>query len=245
VADPDAAAGPAAIPGGPAAAGGATLDVLLAIVDFPILLAGYRAVIDAAPDLRVAGVVDCSEAIREAVARSNADVVVTGCLADSSGRSGAPGAIEEIRAARPTARILVLDCGAGTAPYHDAARAGADGFLTRGASAVEVLAAVRCIGRGAAPVMATVFARTPGTDGLERPSAVPDGAFDSLSEQARAVFHLAAMGRSSREIATTLDISERAVRNLRATIMESLGTHGRVDLLRYALRRGIIAATDL
>lgn len=244
MADRDAAVGPAALVGR-SEAGGQTLDVLLAIVDFPLLMAGYRAVIDAAPDLRVAGVVDCREAVRDAVARSTADSVVTGCLPDSSGGCGAPGAIEEIRAANPTARILVVECRSGTRRYADAMRAGANGFVTREATAVEVLAALRRIGRGAASVIPPVPARGPGTDGLERPSAVPDRAFDSLSERARAVFRLAAMGHSSREIATTLDISEQTVRNQRATIMERLGTHGRVDLLRYALRRGIIAAADL
>ena len=59
------------------------------------------------------------------------------------------------------------------------------------------------------------------------------------------MFRLAAIGHTNREIARALHLSEQTVHNHRATIMEKLGFHDRVDLLKYALRRGVIQAAEL
>ena len=239
-------------PADPSTAGVTTLGVLLAIVDFPLLIAGYRSVIETAPDMRVDGIVGDRETLGDAAAHSTADVVVTDCLPDPGGssvtpggRCATPGAIEEIRAARPTVRILALECRCDTDRYAAAIRAGANGYLTREATPADVLAALRCVGRGDMYLSASVVARMVSTYVLQDSHEVPDRAFESLGERARDVFRLAAVGHSSREIARTLDLSEQAVRHQRATIMETIGAHGRVDLLRYALRHGIIRAGEL
>jgi len=233
------------LPGDPAADGGPKQGVLLAIVDFPLLVAGYRVVIDAAPDLRVVGVVDSRKTIGEQVARSAADIVVTEFLPSASAGCPPFQAIEEIRAARPTARILALECRCGGEQYSLAIRAGAHGFLTREATPGDVLTALRCISRGETYVSPSIVTRMVNTYVLRTAPGASDDAFDSLSEGAREVFRLAAVGHSSREIARTLNVSEQAVHNHRAMIMEKLGFHDRVELLRYALRRGIISATEL
>ena len=80
---------------------------------------------------------------------------------------------------------------------------------------------------------------------LRAPDAAAEDAFETLSERSREVLRLAAFGHTNREIARTLHLSEQTVHNHRATIMEKLGFHDRVDLLRYALRRGVIQATEL
>jgi DNA-binding NarL/FixJ family response regulator len=73
----------------------------------------------------------------------------------------------------------------------------------------------------------------------------PDDAFAALSEPAREVFRLAAVGRTNREIARTLHLSEQTVHNHRANVMAKLGVHDRIELLRYALSRGLVRATEL
>jgi len=228
-----------------AADGGLELGVLLAIVDFPLLAAGYRAVIDAAPDLRVVGAVDSRERLREQVARSAADIVVAECLPCTSAGRAAFRAIEEIRTARPTARILAIDCGHGGEHFSLAIRAGAHGFLTREAAAGDVLTALRCIGRGETCVGPSVVTRIVNTCVPGGTPEAPVDAFETLSERAREVFRLAAVGHTNREIARTLHLSEQTIQNQRAQVMATLGFHDRVELLRYALRRGIIRATEL
>jgi DNA-binding NarL/FixJ family response regulator len=245
MADRDAATRPAVLPRDAAADGRPKLGVLLAIVDFPLLVAGYRAVIDAAPDLRVVGVIDSRETTREQVTRSTADIVVTECLPYTSAGCASFQAIEEIRAARPAARILAIECRCGSEQFSLAIRAGAHGFLTREAAAGDVLTALRCISRGETYVSPSIVTRMVNTYVLRSTPEAPDDAFDTLSERAREVFRLAAVGHTNREIARTLHLSEQTIHNHRAKVMEKLGFHDRVELLRYALRRGLIQGTEL
>jgi two-component system response regulator NreC len=59
------------------------------------------------------------------------------------------------------------------------------------------------------------------------------------------VLLLAAVGHTNREIAEAIHLSEQTVHNYRATVMEKLDLHDRMDLLKYAIRRGLVNAADL
>jgi hypothetical protein len=85
------------------------LGVLLAIFDFPMLVAGYRAVIDGQPDMRVVGTVDEPASLCQALDRVPADVVIVDCLSYTDVGSTAFGAIEAIRGAKPGLKIVALD----------------------------------------------------------------------------------------------------------------------------------------
>ena len=149
--------------------GSPTLGVLLAIADFPVLAAGYRAVIDAAPDLRLVGLVESRERLVEEVALTAADIVVAECPASAGADDATWRAFGEIRAANPATRILAVElrCGGERVPV--AIRAGAHGFVTREAAPADVLAALRSIGRGetcaSVPVTTPMVARRPGVVG--------------------------------------------------------------------------------
>ncbi|MFI5255367.1 MAG: response regulator transcription factor, partial [Candidatus Limnocylindrales bacterium] len=80
---------------------------------------------------------------------------------------------------------------------------------------------------------------------LHTPSETPEDAYDSLSEREREILLLAATGHTNREIARDLHLSEQTVHNYRAAVMEKLGFHDRVELLKYAIRRGVIEVADL
>jgi two-component system response regulator NreC len=224
---------------------GEKLSVLLAILDFPLLLAGYTAVVDAAPDMRVVGAVESRERICEQVIRSAADVVVTECLPHTSPGCASFRTIEEIRSASPTTKILALECRCGSDQFSLAIKAGAHGFLTREAAAEDVLTALRCVARGDTYVSPSTVTRMVNTYVLRSTPEASDDAFDTLSERAREVMLLAAIGHTNREIARALHLSEQTIHNHRANVMEKLGFHDRLELLRYALRRGLVQATEL
>ena len=216
--------------------------VLIAIVEVPLLAAGYRAVIAAAQDLRVADVTERRYDVADEVARLAPDIVVIDAPSSATADGAPAGSIEAIRVARPEARILAVASRCGAEPRAAPIAAGADGLLPRESTPADVLAALRALGRGEAwtgPATSTA-ART--ADDGEAPH---DGGFDALAEEAREVFRLAALGGSSREIARRLGTSEQAVHAQRALIMQRLGLHRRVELLRYALRHGIVRAADL
>lgn len=222
-----------------------TPGVVLAIVDFPLLAAGYRAVIDGAPDLRLAGVADHLDRVPEQVARLAADVVVIGWPSSADVESGPTVTIAEIQAARPAARILAIDTRCGSLAEPPATAAGAHGFLAREAAPGDVLAALRCLGRGETAISPASSHHALPASARPGVREAADDPFEALSERAREVFVLAAVGHSSQEIARRLGISEQAVHNHRALIMRQLGLNRRVELLRYALRRGIIQASEL
>jgi DNA-binding NarL/FixJ family response regulator len=223
-----------------------TVDVLLAVCDFPLVNAGLRAVIEAQPDLRVVGEVEDGATLGAEVERTAADVVVTECLPfDRQGGGTSFANIETIRAARPAAKVLVLGGHYGSEQFSLALKAGADGFLTREAQAADVVTALRCVSRGQTYVSPAIVTRMVNTYVLRSPEAGPEDAYEALSEREREVLLLAAVGHTNREIARDLHLSEQTVHNYRATVMEKLGFHDRVELLKYAIRRGVIEVADL
>ncbi len=228
-----------------AAGGTRTLDVLLAVCDFPLVNAGLRAVLEAEPDLRVVGEVQDLAQLGAVIERTAPDVVITECQPfDRSGCTAFAG-IEAIRAARPATKVVALGCHCGNDQYSLALKAGADGFLTREALGADIVTAVRCVSRGQTYVSPAVVTRMVNTYVLHSEQAGPADAYDTLSEREREVLLLAAVGHTNREIARDLHLSEQTVHSHRAAVMSKLGFHDRVELLKYAIRRGVIEAADL
>ena len=224
---------------------GTKLGVLLAIFEFPMLNVGLRDVIDAEPDMEVIGEIESRETFRDEIERTVADVVIAECLPfDRSGCTSFQ-SIESIRAARPTAKILALECRCSSEQFSLAIKAGADGFLTREAQAADVVTALRSVARGQTYVSPAIVTKMVNTYVLKSPQGMLEDPYENLSEREREVMLLAAIGHTNREIARTLHLSEQTIHNYRANVMEKLGFHDRVDLLKYAIRRGIIDIADL
>jgi DNA-binding NarL/FixJ family response regulator len=224
---------------------GRPLDVVLAIFEFPVLTIGYRTVIDAEPDMQVVGEIESREALRTQVEAIEADIVIAECQPyDVAGCTTMEG-LEAIRAAKPGARIVALECRCASDQFALALKAGADGFLTSEAQATDVVQALRCVSRGETYVSPSMVTRMVETYVLKSPQGRLEDAYDALSDREREVLHLAALGHTNREIARTLGLGEQTVHHHRATVMEKLGLHDRVDLLKYAIRRGVVKVADL
>jgi DNA-binding NarL/FixJ family response regulator len=230
---------------GNAPAGGHKLDVLLAVFDFPMLTAGYRAIIDAELDMRVIGEVADRDDLRDQVERIPADIVIAECTPFSTAGCTTFQAIESVRAAKPAIKILALECRCGAEQFSLALKAGADGFLTREAQPADVVAAVRAVSRGQTYVSPAIVTQMVNTYVLRTPDGSLEDAYTMLSDREREVLLLAAVGHTNREIAKTLHLSEQTVHNYRANIMEKLGFHDRVELLKFAIRRGVLSVADL
>jgi DNA-binding NarL/FixJ family response regulator len=221
------------------------LGVLLAIFEFPTLTAGLRSIIDGELDMWVVDVVEREESLAEALATSKADVVITECLPFTRQACTSFQAIEAIRAAHPAIRILTIECRASGDQFSLALKAGADGYLTREAEPGDVVSAIRCVGRGETYVSPAIVTRMVNTYVLRAPGNPLEDAYDTLTDREREVLLLAAVGHTNREIAQVFHLSEQTVHNYRATVMEKLGFHDRVELLKYAIRRGLVNVADL
>jgi DNA-binding NarL/FixJ family response regulator len=224
---------------------GERLRVLLAILDFPLVNAGLRAAIEAEPDLSVVGEATDVAALRELVATTPAEAIVTECLPFSRDSSAPFAAIEAIRSVAPGLKILALETRAGAEQFSLALRAGADGFLTRDAVAADVVAALRCVGRGETYVAPALVTKMVNTYVLRNPEHSLEDAYDTLSDREHEVLLLAAVGHTNREIARALHLPPRSVHSVRSAVMEKLGFHDRMELLKFAIRRGVIEVAEL
>jgi DNA-binding NarL/FixJ family response regulator len=226
---------------------GDRIAVQLAIFDFPMLVAGFRAIIDAEPDMQVAGVARSLDELGDALVHSTTDVVIAECQPLSAPGAITFEAIERVRAGAPGVRIVALECrsGSGSEQFSMALKAGADGFLTREAEPADLVAALRSVSRGQTYVSPSIVTRMVNTYVLRSPDAPAEDIYSTLSEREKEVFLLAAVGHTNREIAKVFHLSEQTVHNYRATVMEKLGFHDRTELLKFAIRRGIISVADL
>ncbi|HYM83348.1 MAG TPA: response regulator transcription factor [Candidatus Dormibacteraeota bacterium] len=221
------------------------LRVALAIFDFPMLSVGFQRAIDAEPDMRVVQVVEDRGALRDRIAHSDADVVIVECTPYADGACTAFAAIEDVKATKPSLKIVALECRCTSEQFSLALKAGADGFLNREARPNDVVTAVRCVSAGQTYVCPAIVTRMVNTYVLRTTQTALEDPYDHLSEREREVLLLAAVGHTNREIAQTLHLSEQTIHNYRANIMEKLGFHDRVELLKYALRRGVLTVADL
>lgn len=152
---------------------------------------------------------------------------------------------QELVAHNPALRVLVLSASGEHADVLEAVKSGATGYLLKSASTEELLDAVRRTAVGD-PVF------TPGLAGLvlgeyrrlaSEPAPGPDGADESdaprLTDRETEVLRLVAKGLSYKQIAERLVISHRTVQNHVQNTLGKLQLHNRVELVRYAIERGL------
>ena len=224
---------------------GGKLSVLLAIFDFPMLVAGFRSIIDAELDMRVVAEAGDGDTLDDVLRSAKADIIIAECLSLSAPGCSSFETIEHIRVTAPDSRLIALECRCGSEQFSLALKAGADGFLTREAEPGDVVAALRSVARGQTYVSPAIVTRMVNTYVLRSGETPIEDAYAALSDREREVLLLAAVGHTNREIAKVFHLSEQTVHNYRANIMEKLGFHDRVELLKFAIRRGIISVADL
>ncbi|MEV8631777.1 response regulator transcription factor [Streptosporangium sp. NPDC051023] len=182
----------------------------------------------------VAAVGEGGQALRVAVAVRPELVVLDLRLPDLSGVEVA----RRLAACEPQPRVLVLSASGEQEDVLEAVKAGASGYLLKSASKAEFLDAVRRTAEGDA-----VF--TPGLAGLVlgeyRRLAAQQTPADGprLTERETEVLRLVAKGLSYRHIAERLVLSHRTVQNHVQNTLNKLQLHNRVELVRYAIERGL------
>jgi two-component system response regulator NreC len=212
---------------------------ILVADDHAVLRAGLRALLNAEPDMEVVG-----EAAngREAVERAEElkpDVIVMDL---SMPGMGGIDATKQIREKGLSARVLVLTVHAEQQYLLPVLQSGGAGYVLKQAADTELIQAIRTVHRGEAflyPTAATML-----LDDYRRRVSATEDQFDGLSEREREVLKFTAEGYSSQEIADRLVISAKTVDTYRQRIMDKLNIHHRSELIRYALRKGLLAAPN-
>jgi DNA-binding NarL/FixJ family response regulator len=146
--------------------------------------------------------------------------------------------VRRLRAELPGTRTLVLTMHEEEEYVLHVVRAGASGYLLKDSATAELLQAVRDLhaGRGHfGPYAARVLAEQ-----VHAPRRDLDDPYGRLTAREREVFHLLIEGRTTKEVARTLDISAKTAENHRAHVLEKLSAHNTADLVRYAVRKGLL-----
>ncbi len=204
--------------------------------DHAILRDGVRALLQLADDVEVVGeAADGAEAI-EACRRLQPDLVLMDIA--MPGLGGLEATLQ-IRKELPDVKVLVLSQYEDREYIRRFLKLGVAGYVLKKTAGAELVAAVRAAARGGL-VLDPDVAREAMRE-REEPAAGSDAdPYDTLTDREKQVLKLVAEGKSNKEVAELLDISVKTAMSHREHIMEKLDLHSRTDLIRFALRRGVI-----
>ena len=204
--------------------------------DHAMVRQGLRMVLDAEPDLSVvAEAGDGAEAVKLALS-SEVDLAV---LDVAMPRLTGLQASAELKQRRPEIRTLMLSMYQSEQYFFEALKAGASGYVLKSAADRDLVEACRATMRGEPflyPDAISALIR----DHLDRVSRGEPAAEDPLTRRELEIVKLVAEGHTSDEIAEALVISKKTVEHHRSHILEKLGMRDRVELTRYAIRRGLV-----
>jgi DNA-binding NarL/FixJ family response regulator len=213
------------------------IRVLLAD-DHEVVRSGLRMVLEAQPDIEVvAEAGDGAQALERALAEEIDLTVLDVSMPRMTGLQTAA----ELHRRRPELRILMLSMHDNEQYFFEALKAGASGYVLKTAANRDLVEACRACMRGEAflypPAVATLVRDY--LDGAHLGEAPPQ---DPLTARELEVVKLIAEGHTSEEIAAELVLSKKTVERHRANVLDKLGMRNRVDLTRYAIRRGLVEA---
>ena len=204
--------------------------------DHPMVRRGLRFVLDAEPDLEV--VAEAGDGA-EAVELGMSDEVDLAVLDVSMPRLTGLQAAAELKRRRPELRTLMLSMYDSEQYFFEALKAGASGYVLKSAADRDLVEACRAAMRGE-PFLYPAAVAALIRDHLDRASRGESVPADPLTPRELEIVKLVAEGYSSDEIAATLVISKKTVEHHRSHVLEKLGMRDRVELTRYAIRRGLV-----
>jgi DNA-binding NarL/FixJ family response regulator len=210
---------------------GRMLRVLIAD-DHGIVRSGIRLLLERQADLEViAEAADGAEA-RDLAVRERPNLAI---LDVKMPKLTGLQATREIKRQAPEVSVLILSMHDDERYLFEALKAGASGYVLKAQADTDLLAAIRAVERGE-PFLTPEAQRTLIKDVLERGSSGEE----ELTPREEEVVKLVAEAHTTKQIAAVLHLSEKTVENHRANAMRKLGMRDRVELVRYAIRRGLI-----
>ncbi len=207
--------------------------------DHAIVREGVRMILAKEPDIEVVGEAEDGRQALDLVDQRRPNVVIMDL---SMPGMGGIEATKKVKEQHPDVNVLALTMHEDESYVFQLLRAGASGYVLKRAAAQDLVQAVRAAAKGEAFLYPSV-ARKVVEDYLKRVEAGEERErYDGLTEREREILTLIAQGLSNQHIAEKLYISIKTVQTHRAHILEKLGLHDRTELVRYAIRKGLIEA---
>jgi len=210
---------------------------LILVDDHAVVRSGLRMLLEAQPGLEIVGEAETgSEALKKVKALRPDVVLMDIAMPDMNGIE----ATRRIKESRPDTVVLALTMHEDDQYFFEMLNAGASGYVPKRAAPDELVTAIRTVSRGEVflyPSLATRLVQ----DYLRRVESGDQPMIkDELTPREREVLILIAEGLTNAEVARELVISPKTVDRHRENIMRKLNLHSRIDLVKYAIRKGLI-----
>ena len=216
-----------------------TVTVLLAD-DHPIVRHGLRHLLEEEPDLKIVGEAsDGLQAVQLAERFKPNVLILDIMMPDLNGLE----VLRQVKERSPSTCCIVLSMQSADVYVVEALKAGALGYVLKETGPSELLNAVQQVLGGHRYLSARISERL--IDVLiQTTEKAPADPYQTLTNREREVLQMAAEGLSTSEIAKRLSISPRTAELHRGNMMNKLGLHNQTELIRYALKRGILPLDD-
>jgi DNA-binding NarL/FixJ family response regulator len=201
--------------------------------DHGIVRSGLKMLIDRQSDMKVIAEADDGVAALEGTQAHRPDVAI---LDVSMPRMTGLQAARAIRSHAPDTRVLLLSMHDDERYFLEGLEAGAAGYVLKRAADTDLIDALRTVARGHT-FLSDDAQKGLMAEWLEGGRAEPDG---PLTPRELEIVKLIAEAYTNRQIASTLKLSEKTVESHRANVFSKLGMRDRVELVRYAIRRGLV-----
>lgn len=201
--------------------------------DHPVMREGLQELLAQHADLKVCGQADNIANALDTIESTRPDVIV---LDLTLGTEDGVELIRKLREAYPRVRILVLSMHDELLYAERLLSLGVHGYIMKQEAATEFLRALRKVAAGEVYVSQAVNSRLLEQIARSRPRGASGSGLDTLTAREREVLALTGQGRTTREIAQALTMSEKTVDSHRRNIRDKLGLHSSSELLRYAFR---------
>ncbi|MEI8306007.1 MAG: response regulator transcription factor [Chloroflexales bacterium] len=210
---------------------------IILVDDHHVMRQGLRSLLERELHCTVVGEAADGPTAIDLVARLTPDVLVVDLMLP--GMSGIE-VIRAVRASTPQTRVVVLSMHADDLYVREALRAGAIAYVIKEAQAAEFVLAVREAAAHRRYLSSALAERMIGSYLRQTESAIEDP-YELLTARERDVLPLVALGATSAEVAARLGLSERTVETYRTNVMHKLDLRHQTDLVRYAIKRGLIS----
>lgn len=209
--------------------------------DHGIVRAGIRSLLEAYPDIEVVGEASSGwEAIEQAM-RLEPDVVLMDiAMGDLSGME----ATREIKEQAPRVKVLALTMHDREEYFFAMLKAGALGYVLKESGPDELIAAIRAVHQGEA-FLSPAVTKAVLEDYLERRAEGATSRYNQLTLREKEVLRLVAEGKTTQQIADLLHLSPKTVEKHRSSMMHKLGLHNLSELIKYAIRKGLIEVDEI
>ncbi len=203
--------------------------------DHVVMREGICLLLEAEREIKVVGQASDGQEALEKAGELKPDVILMDIT--MPGMSGIE-ATRQLRVAFPAMQIVVLTMHEGEEFFFRMLQAGASGYVLKGASPDELLRAIRAVYQRGVYLYPTM-AKKLIADYLSRPPS-EQGRYNDLTPREREVLTLIAEGLTTREIAEKLVLSANTIQTHRQNIMDKLDLHNKSELIKYAIRKGLI-----